>query len=92
MSSAARNAKPVGATWPVFEDGAPATLIGNLARNAAQFGRTVAFRERDLGIWQEWNWQQVYDDVLAMAAGFEALGLTAGSAVTIVGDNRKLQR
>ncbi len=76
------------ADWPRFEDGTPATLAGCLARNAAQHGRTVAFRERDFGIWQEWTWQTVLDDVLAAAAALDSIGLKAESAVTVVGDNR----
>ncbi len=66
----------------------PATLIAALARNAAQCGARIGFRERDFGVWQEWTWSRVLDDTLALAAGFEQIGLGAGEALTVVGDNR----
>ena len=66
----------------------PGSLIAALARNADQFGDRVAFRERDFGIWQEATWKQVRDTVLALAAGFEELGVKPGHAVIVVGDNR----
>ena len=74
--------------WPVTDTGIPATLVAALARNAAESGRTTAFREREYGIWREWTWAQVLDEVLAIAAGFEAIGLSPGQALTVVGDNR----
>ena len=38
---------PLVTSWPVTKDGGPATLIGALARNAAESGSRPAFRERD---------------------------------------------
>lgn len=75
-------------TWPMREDGFPATLIAAIARNAAETSGRVAFREREHGIWREWTWSDVLVEVLALAAGFEALGLKHGDALTVVGDNR----
>lgn len=74
--------------WPVNDAGRPATLVAALAANAAQAGRQPGFREREYGIWREWTWVQVLDEVLALAAGFETLGLKPGHALTVVGDNR----
>ena len=74
--------------WPVTEDGTPATLIAALARNAAEYGGRVAFRERRYGIWQEQDWRAVFDEIAAMAAGLEEVGLAAGAAMTVIGDNR----
>lgn len=74
--------------WPVTDSGAPATLVAALAANAAQPGSRPGFRERDFGIWREWNWPQVLDEVLSIAAGLETLGLGPGRALTVVGDNR----
>lgn len=74
--------------WPVTDSGAPATLVAALAANAAQPGGRPGFRERDFGIWREWSWPQVLDEVLAIAAGLETLGLGPGRALTVVGDNR----
>ena len=75
-------------SWPVTPDGHPSTLVAALARNAAESGSRVAFRERKFGVWQERDWATVLSEVLAMAAGFEELGLNAGSALTVIGDNR----
>lgn len=74
--------------WPVTDNGAPATLVAALAANAAQPGSRPGFRERDFGIWREWSWPQVLDEVLSLAAGLETLGLGPGRALTVVGDNR----
>jgi long-chain acyl-CoA synthetase len=75
-------------SWPVTPDGNASTLVAALARNAAESGSRVAFRERKFGVWQERDWATVLSEVLAMAAGFEGLGLNAGSALTVIGDNR----
>jgi long-chain acyl-CoA synthetase len=79
---------PAIAAWPRTPSGDPATLVAALARNAAEIGATVAFREREFGVWQERDWSAVLGEVLAIAAGFEELGLKPGTALTIIGDNR----
>ncbi|MDR3465803.1 MAG: AMP-binding protein [Xanthobacteraceae bacterium] len=66
----------------------PATLIAALARNAAEEPARVGFREREYGIWREWRWREVLDEVLALAAGFEAIGLRPDEALIVIGDNR----
>ena len=47
-----------------------------------------AFREKDLGIWQTWNWAQVNEEVRALACGLAAQGFRRGMNLAIVGDNR----
>ncbi|MCH8621891.1 AMP-binding protein [Undibacterium sp. TS12] len=47
-----------------------------------------AFREKDLGIWQTWNWQQVNAEVRALACGLAAQGFRRGMNLAIIGDNR----
>ena len=79
---------PAVASWPVTDDGRPATLVAALARNAAESGERPAFRERDRGVWQERNWADIFAEVLALATELEALGLGPGQALTIIGDNR----
>src|SRR5262245_3069317 len=68
--------------------GASATLVQALAQNAREAPTRIAFRERAFGIWQEWRWPDALEDVLALAAGFEAIGLRAEEALIVVGDNR----
>lgn len=47
-----------------------------------------AMREKDFGIWQTWSWKQVHDEIMALAAGFSALGVSRGTTIALVGDNR----
>ncbi|WP_201723815.1 AMP-binding protein, partial [Bradyrhizobium sacchari] len=69
-------------------DAAPLTLVAALSRNAREAPHRIAYRERALGIWQEWRWPDALDDVLALAAGFESFGLGPDQALIVVGDNR----
>ncbi|HEY3180384.1 MAG TPA: AMP-binding protein [Casimicrobiaceae bacterium] len=48
----------------------------------------AATREKDLGIWQTWTWQQVADEVRALACGLAAQGFKRGMHLAIIGDNR----
>jgi long-chain acyl-CoA synthetase len=48
----------------------------------------VAMREKDLGIWQAWTWQQVAENVRQLACGLNALGFKRGENLAIIGDNR----
>ncbi|MCF6273665.1 MAG: AMP-binding protein [Rhodobacteraceae bacterium] len=59
-----------------------------LARNAGQWANVPAYREKEYGIWQSWNWSQVAEEVNALAMGFVALGLNEGDYVAIIGRNR----
>lgn len=57
-----------------------------------EHGRTrpdhPAYREKDLGIWQTWNWKQVNAEVRALACGLAAQGFQRGMHLAIIGDNR----
>jgi len=59
-----------------------------LARNARIRPSRIAFRHKDLGIWQSWTWAEVYETVRAYASGLEALGLERGGRIAIIGYNR----
>ena len=72
-------------TWDL---GIDTTLIRLLAKNAEVFPRQIAMREKNKGIWQETNWQQLLDSVLYCAAGLESLGFGAEEVLLVVGDNR----
>lgn len=71
-------------TAAVGDDTFPKLLL----RNARSRGTRPAIREKDLGIWQTWNWSQVLDEVRAASLGFETLGLKPDDKVAIVGANR----
>lgn len=59
-----------------------------LYRNAQRFADKPAYREKELGIWQNWNWAQVLEETESLALGFLALGLAPGDHVAIIGRNR----
>ena len=64
------------------------TLPRLLAINARGHANRIALREKALGIWQEFTWAQVLDEVLEIAAGLEQLGFRAGDSMLVLGDNR----
>jgi long-chain acyl-CoA synthetase len=59
-----------------------------LFKHAAERGNDPATREKDLGIWQTWNWAQVAAEVRALACGLAAQGFKRGMHLAIIGDNR----
>ena len=59
-----------------------------LLHHARVRGDKIAMREKDLGIWQAWNWRQVAEEVKALACGLAALGFKRGEKLAIIGDNR----
>jgi long-chain acyl-CoA synthetase len=71
-----------------IEDQATSTFPRLLLRHAQLRAALPAFREKDLGIWQTWNWGQVAQEVRALACGLAAIGLKRGMNLAIVGDNR----
>ncbi|MEM8824634.1 MAG: AMP-binding protein, partial [Pseudomonadota bacterium] len=64
------------------------TLPEYLERNATQFGSAPAFREKEFGIWQEWNWAEARDEIEEVARGLIALGVEIGEHVAVIGRNR----
>jgi long-chain acyl-CoA synthetase len=59
-----------------------------LMHHAQVRGARAAIREKDLGIWQTWTWQQFADEARLVAAGLAAEGLRRGDHFALVGDNR----
>ena len=64
------------------------TLPKLLRRNAEQFGDRVAFREKDLGIWQRISWRQYLERARAFGLGLRELGFQRGAVLAVLGDNR----
>ena len=69
-------------------DGAPDTFPRLLLHHAKVRPLHPAAREKDLGIWQAWNWRQVAAEVKALACGLAASGFKRGMHLAIIGDNR----
>ncbi|HWS12062.1 MAG TPA: AMP-binding protein [Rhodocyclaceae bacterium] len=59
-----------------------------LLHHARTRGGETAMREKDLGIWQAWNWAQVAAEVRAIACGLAEIGFRRGDNLAIIGDNR----
>ena len=59
-----------------------------LQRNARKYATLAAYREKEFGIWQSWNWLQTHEEIRAMAMGFLALGMDRGDHVAVIGRNR----
>src|SRR3954471_4156020 len=59
-----------------------------LVRNARLRPGRTAFRHKDLGVWQSWNWAEVHEIVRAFAVGLATLGVRRGDKIAIVGYNR----
>jgi len=74
-----------GTTWNFTTD---TTLVRILAANAREFAKRAAFREKDLGVWQETSWSEALDMLLGCAAGLESLGFGPEDAILVLGDNR----
>jgi long-chain acyl-CoA synthetase len=59
-----------------------------LAGLAAARPRAPAYREKEYGIWQTYDWAHVAQQVNRLAAGLAALGFGRGERLIVIGDNR----
>ena len=59
-----------------------------LHRNATQFARRPAYREKEFGIWQSWTWAEAEVEIEAFALGLLNLGVAQGDHVAVIGRNR----
>lgn len=59
-----------------------------LAEHARVRPSRPAMRHKDLGIWNTWTWAEVNEAARAYAVGLQALGLTRGAKIAIIGTNR----
>ena len=59
-----------------------------LRLNAREFGQEIALREKDLGLWKPFTWNDYQTRVRDFALGMVELGLARGDVVGIIGDNR----
>lgn len=64
------------------------TFPRRLLQHGKERPHKPAFREKDLGIWQTWDWQQVNAEVRALACGLASIGFQRGMNLAIIGDNR----
>ncbi|MGC1563957.1 MAG: long-chain fatty acid--CoA ligase [Bradyrhizobium sp.] len=59
-----------------------------LRLNAREFGSEIALREKDLGLWKVFAWNDYQSRVHDFALGLVELGLGRGDVIGIIGDNR----
>ena len=59
-----------------------------LRLNARQHGNEIALREKDLGLWRPFTWNDYQTRVRDFALGLIELGLGRGDVIGIIGDNR----
>ncbi len=59
-----------------------------LRLNAQEHGGEIALREKDLGLWRVFTWNDYQSRVHDFALGMIELGLTRGDVIGIIGDNR----
>jgi len=70
---------------PGRADVVPGETIPAMFWNAvAQRGDQVWLRQKELGIWRSWSWQQTAQAVREIAAGLQALGLERGQTASIL--------
>jgi long-chain acyl-CoA synthetase len=63
------------------------TIPKCLKRGMERWGNQVYMRQKNLGIWQKYTWNDVYDEVRAFCLGLIKLGLKRGETVAIIGEN-----
>ena len=65
------------------------TTVASLARDwATRAPHQVAMREKDFGIWKEYDWQTTWDLIETAAHGLLALGVEPGDRVSIHSEDR----
>lgn len=57
------------------------------ANTVRAFGRRVALRKKELGLWHDISWEDYYRQVRYISQALIALGLEPGQCVSIIGDN-----
>ena len=63
------------------------TLSKGFLRRVEELGSEVAQRKKRFGIWQEYSWNEVYDQVVDLAMGLLKLGIKKGDTLVIIGEN-----
>jgi long-chain acyl-CoA synthetase len=88
MQPAARADTTAMTTQNNLPTGLADTFPKLLRHNANSLKARPAIRHKDLGIWQTWTWDQVFDEVRAFSVGLGALGLKRDDKIAIIGANR----
>ena len=88
MATTIAPAMSPGASQSAALDPALDTFPKLVARNARDWPRKVAIREKDLGIWLSYTWRDYLEQARLIALGLASLGFARGDKTAVVGDNR----
>jgi long-chain acyl-CoA synthetase len=69
-------------TWAIYGKSVPQLFIERVEARPDE----IAFRYKDLGLYQQITWRQYHDEVEACALGLLALGVKAGDRIAVMGD------
>ena len=73
---------------PIRVDGCT-TLPALFRQRCHSLGSRTAFREKDMGIWKAYSWQDYWTHAKYIGLGLRALGLKRGEVVSILSEDRK---
>lgn len=71
-----------------FDMGELDTFPKILRHNAKNWPNDIAMREKEFGIWHEFNWQEYQNRVKWLALALRKLGVQPKDAIALLGDNR----
>ena len=63
------------------------TIPHYIKRNAKNFPKDIAIREKKFGIWKTKNWKHCYEEIQNITLGLHSKGVTAKNTVAILGNN-----
>lgn len=86
LNGASYNATP--GQRPVMVDRCD-TVAKLFALRCRTLGPRTAHREKDMGIWKAYSWQDYWDHAEKIGLGLMALGLERGEVVSILSEDRK---
>jgi long-chain acyl-CoA synthetase len=73
---------------PIKVDGCT-TLVSLFAHRCRELGPRTAHREKDMGIWKTYSWDDYWTHAKWIGLGLRALGLKRGEVVSILSEDRK---
>tara|TARA_B100000676_G_scaffold278545_1_gene301104 strand:- start:79 stop:1893 length:1815 start_codon:yes stop_codon:yes gene_type:complete len=65
------------------------TVVKLWRQQCLERGTRIAHREKDLGIWQSYTWQDYYEKARAIGVALLSLGLERGQPVSILSEDNK---
>lgn len=71
-----------------FEMGELDTFPKILRHNAKNWPNDISMREKEFGIWNEFNWQDYHNRVKWISLALRKLGVNPKEAIALLGDNR----